>query len=769
MPKAKLHVHNARSKIEGLKAEVFKLLSHELAYPVAEPGMRAYPQSDGSVKGVYWDGYARLLQKSGTFPSGLVPRTIRLLRKWGTGVEVRDCRKRPQEAVPRWSFKEGFQLRDYQADACEVAERMTRGVFDSPPRCVSGDARVQVNRAGKTFWITVRDLVHRFNGGIILRGKGSKVRWDSEIPTQIRACDGEGIVRLFDIHRAWDSGEKELVKIRLETGFELSASPDHRVKTLRGWLPLGDVCRSDLVFAELPRGGSVRVPKKNYRFKCGLVGHPFAGRRGRNPDKGCYCVQTHRLVYEAHLNSLPLDQYVRLLRVGPVAGLEFLDPGEFAVHHRDDDPKNNALDNLIVETHTDHWRRHGLSGGWKHCAYQTGPVEVNAIDRAGAGDTYDLEVPGANNFLVDRIVTHNSGKTIMMAEMCRRVADTTVITSPTVPIAKQTYAALRDLLVDHGQGWSQEKPIWDFALLTGGPPKSFKARREVNRAVVFVCTAETAVAMGKEWWRKVRCLMVDERHHQAALKTYGKMNDLAVEAFYRWGFTGTNFRSNPAEQVALEACLGRTVVSYSITDMRDRGVLVPGQVSFRLFESPSIPSSAKFDKVYPRGIVRCDARNAQVASAALDLMDVGRKVLILVHRIEHGERLTQMIPGSRFVQAEDGDDVQKAVAQLDSGHLRCVIGSPVVGEGLDIPSADALVYAKGMKARVTHTQDTFRVLTGDGSKKDAVIVDFVDRHNDKLIAHAVERMRNYVAMGLEVVIDKQGVQRSHSHQLGFGL
>jgi len=496
MPKAVLEVNNARSKITGLREEILKLLSFELAYPAGEPGSRAYVQGDGSVKTVYWDGYQRLLSKTGTFPSGLVPRALRLLRKWQVGVDVRDLRKRPPEAVPRWSLPQGFELRDYQVEACESAERMTRGVFDSPPR---------------------------------------------------------------------------------------------------------------------------------------------------------------------------------------------------------------------------------------------------------------------------------TGKTIMMAEMIRRVSDITVVTAPTVPIAKQTHAKLLELLVEHGEGWSDGRPVWDFYLMTGGPPKSFKAKREAKRAVVYVCTAETAVALSRDFWKRVQCLLVDERHHQAALKTYGKMNNLAVNAYWRWGFTGTNFRSNPAEQVALEACLGRTVASFSVEDMRQRGVLVPGHVEFISFETKKIPDSTKFEDVYARGIVRCEQRNLQIMEAAVRLQQAGRRVLVLVHRIEHGERLAAMIPGSRFVQSEDGDGVRKAVAQLDRGELTCVIGSPVVGEGLDIPSADALIYAKGMKAKVTHTQDAFRVLTGGSGKRDAVIVDFVDRHNVKLIDHAVERMRNYVALGLTVGVDSVGAPPSQCRQLGFGL
>jgi superfamily II DNA or RNA helicase len=95
-----------------------------------------------------------------------------------------------------------------------------------------------------------------------------------------------------------------------------------------------------------------------------------------------------------------------------------------------------------------------------------------------------------------------------------------------------------------------------------------------------------------------------------------------------------------------------------------------------------------------------------------------------------------------------------------------VIGSPVVGEGLDVPSADALIYAKAGKAKVTHVQDTFRVLTGQPGKRPAVIIDFADRHNTKLIDHAVERMHHYLEMGLTV--DMGGPDPLQQQSQGFG-
>jgi len=334
-----------------------------------------------------------------------------------------------------------------------------------------------------------------------------------------------------------------------------------------------------------------------------------------------------------------------------------------------------------------------------------------------------------------------TGKTVVMLELLRRVSRRAVVTSPTIHIAEQSMQKAIDFFGSAA----------DFYLLVGGAPDSRRARMRAGAATVFFATADTAATMGEDWWRKIECLIVDERHHQAA-KTYHTINDLAKTAYYRWGFTGTNFRSDAREELALEACLSEVVASYSIADMQAAGVLVAGHVEFRVAASKRLGERALFPSAYRRGIVRDVARNKAVAEAARELMAQGRRVLILVRHIAHGQLLAALIPGSRFVESASGKAVRQVVAQLDSGEIRCVIGSPVVGEGLDIPSADALIYAKGEKARVAHTQDLFRVLTAAPGKRDAVIIDFADRHQPKLLEHSVERLRNYLATRCRVKV-----------------
>lgn len=339
-----------------------------------------------------------------------------------------------------------------------------------------------------------------------------------------------------------------------------------------------------------------------------------------------------------------------------------------------------------------------------------------------------------------------TGKTIMMAELIRRVASPTVVTAPTEAIASQTYEKLLELFAEND--WTGHGDCSaDFMLLTGGKPKTNKARKACKRAMVFVGTADTIATMPESWWDQIQCLIADERHHQAA-KTYRTINRAARNAYWRWGFTGTNYRSKQGEQVALEACLGRVVCEFGIQEMTERGVLVGGQVFFWPIDGHGI-RAAKFRKAYPEGIVQHELRNRMVVWCAREAVSQGRKVLILVHRIEHGETLERALSGSRFVQGADKSEVRAAVKQLDSGELKCLIGSPVVGEGLDCPAADCLIYAKGYKARVTHTQDTFRVLTASKVKRNALVFDFADRHNYMLLQHSVERMKNYLSLGLE--------------------
>src|SRR6266498_3488318 len=63
-----------------------------------------------------------------------------------------------------------------QYAAMQSMLKAEQGLVFRPPGCVSGDTVIEINRAGRSFKITIRDLVHRFNGGAIQWGRTERAK-----------------------------------------------------------------------------------------------------------------------------------------------------------------------------------------------------------------------------------------------------------------------------------------------------------------------------------------------------------------------------------------------------------------------------------------------------------------------------------------------------------------------------------------------------------------------------------------------------------------
>ena len=172
-----------------------------------------------------------------------------------------------------------MELRDYQINAIEklgveLAKGKKRIVLHSPTGCLAGDTIVECNRAGKSFKIKIKDLVHRFNGGRIISGKakhynpvqGNGCRWDSEIPTDIRSMDKDGFIRLHRLSAAIDSGIKDTYTVTTESGERVRATLDHKFLTNNGWKRLSELTLEDYLFVEGSPKETIKKKKPWYRI-----------------------------------------------------------------------------------------------------------------------------------------------------------------------------------------------------------------------------------------------------------------------------------------------------------------------------------------------------------------------------------------------------------------------------------------------------------------------------------------------------------------------
>lgn len=365
------------------------------------------------------------------FPRGAATTMRRLAADYGYSFSFLD-RRVVRPAVKWPAVPAGVVGRPYQLEAVEAALQKQQGIIRKPTGCLAGDAVIGVSRGGKSFDLPIADLVHRFNGGEVRRGRGGgqRVTWDSEIPTFVRGRAVDGTIRLHALRNAYASGAKMTLIVSMSNGSSIRATADHRFLTGDGWKRLHDLRVGDLVYCESAHSplkvrhgkatSRTRKPTRSSYAMCNLLRHhPYAGRRGVNPKKGGWSVPKHRLVAEAGLNGIDFDAFVERVRRGDTHGLKFLDPEVYAVHHRDRNRRNNAPENLEVLTHAEHRAEH-LKDQAAFVMSRTELVAIESIEPGELEETYDLSIDAPHAFLANGIVVHNSGKTWSALEFLRR-------------------------------------------------------------------------------------------------------------------------------------------------------------------------------------------------------------------------------------------------------------------------------------------------------------------------------------------------------------
>ena len=318
-----------------------------------------------------------------------------------------------------------------------------------------------------------------------------------------------------------------------------------------------------------------------------------------------------------------------------------------------------------------------------------------------------------------------SGKTRIAIATAAALGVPTVYIAPTVGVVEQTARAFEELLPHKTT----------IALHSRRLSSSAKTHRLLIRADVIITTPRTALKIPNYHGRQL--LILDEFHHAAA-KTW-KEAAAASGAFYRLGLTGTHFRAD-GRDMEMAGVLGRAVYARSVGDMVKLGRLVPARIAM-LRISGAIRASGY--EVYRDGVVEHSPRNRALADAASELVRRGRRVLVLVKEVAHAARLSSMIKGSVAVDGRDNDRVTAMLKALERGEVKAVVGTSVIGEGRDVPAADALVYASGGKSKVRVVQDYFRALTASDGKSSAIVVDAADTQHEILLGHAAERLRHY--------------------------
>lgn len=127
--------------------------------------------------------------------------------------------------------------------------------------CISGDAIVHCNRAGKGFKITLAELFDKWSSRQDHGGKLGQKSWDASIPTFVRSMK-DGLLGLNQLVNVLDKGVKPVIKITLKSGKTLTCTPDHEIYVdEETCVPSEQLVPGDTVLTNGDRGRIFFVPK----------------------------------------------------------------------------------------------------------------------------------------------------------------------------------------------------------------------------------------------------------------------------------------------------------------------------------------------------------------------------------------------------------------------------------------------------------------------------------------------------------------------------
>lgn len=259
------------------------------------------------------------------------------------------------------------------------------------------------------------------------------------------------------------------------------------------------------------------------------------------------------------------------------------------------------------------------------------------------------------------------------------------------------------------------------------------------------------VVRHRDFLKQVKVLVTDEAHLAGSQQFREAIH--YCDAEWRWGFSGTYIRM-PAEMHLLYAATGAREMRITASDLIRMGWIARPEITLvQMPASTEYRGGIQQEILIREFIVRNQPRNRVACNWAADRIREGHKLFMFVVRLEHGRIIKDMLTAEFGVPAEDvvfvhgksGDEKRKrALRDLESGAIRCVICTEIFGKGIDVPSVSAGVNLKGLWGEVNCRQTIGRILRLDESKNGTCLyLDFVDESPEALRAYAYNRQRIY--------------------------
>jgi superfamily II DNA or RNA helicase len=253
------------------------------------------------------------------------------------------------------------------------------------------------------------------------------------------------------------------------------------------------------------------------------------------------------------------------------------------------------------------------------------------------------------------------------------------------------------------------------------------------------------------------CVIADETHHGAA-KTWEFILS-RMEAKYRFGFTASPTRADgkhPMIRILIGPVLQR-MKFQSPVDVKVKPIKTGFYYPYRgRWDWGNLLSA----------LIRDEDRNDAIAEAADREVENGNSVLVLSRRIEHLQRIAAKMKsfptdGALLVGGWDDENGtrqtlkketrKKIMHQFRSGEIKCVLGTQLADEALDVPRLSVVILTHPGKHEGRIIQQIGRALREHPDKNSATIYDVADDRVSVLRRQWMLRKQTYKTLKIPVV------------------
>lgn len=326
-----------------------------------------------------------------------------------------------------------------------------------------------------------------------------------------------------------------------------------------------------------------------------------------------------------------------------------------------------------------------------------------------------------------------SGKTVMAAEIIRRLNYKTLFVVDVSVLLKQTKDEFERLLGI------------EVGLITNG---------EQNWKDINVATIQTVVKFlnnkDKEFMKNLHecnVIIVDEAHCSKS-KSYNKLMS-NITAKYRIGLTGTAY-SNGNDSLELYKSFGFPTLKIKLKDLVDRGYLVKPIIKFIKYNMNK-GYYYDYDEAYTEILGSKERLNKVKEIIEKHIND---NILIITRRLEHADKINEVLGGD--VEIIKGSlnkkKRDKFIKEMKEGKRKILIGTDkIVQKGLNIPNLNVLINYSANKGSIQTIQSLGRVIRKCENKECGYYYDFYDE-DENLINATKERIKALKYQGFKVEI-----------------